>query len=78
MYEGFIQSLRAHESYPGDLLTDLRAASLETFDEITEPYLATDAQQIYELRADLQRDINRRLKDAKKDGKVAFSQDGEQ
>lgn len=78
VYEGFIQSLRAHESYPGDLLTDLRAASLETFDEITEPYLATDAQQIYELRADLQRDINRRLKDAKKDGKVAFSQDGEQ
>lgn len=78
VYEGFIQSLRAHESYPGDLLTDLRAASLGTFDEITEPYLATDAQQIYELRADLLRDINRRLKDAKKDGKVAFSQDGEQ
>lgn len=77
VYGEFIQTLRDGKPSPANLLNDLRVATLRTFDEITEPYLTTDAQQIFELRAGLVRRVSARVAKAKADGKATFTKDGE-
>ncbi|WP_241879848.1 CRISPR-associated protein [Corynebacterium diphtheriae] len=68
VYQKYLADLRVGEEITEELYRGIRSAALEAYDEVTAPYLAQYANEIYYVRASLVRSVNSKINTARDEG----------